>query len=60
MVPNVVDELSSKRVITTEYVYGETLDKALALDQPTRDYVCPVFVLYLSCIIIIDKINQPV
>ncbi|KAK1408909.1 hypothetical protein QVD17_41061 [Tagetes erecta] len=38
-VPFVVDELSSKKVITTELVYGIPIDKVALLDQETRSYV---------------------
>ncbi|GAB4838350.1 mitochondrial chaperone [Ancistrocladus abbreviatus] len=38
-VPFVMDELSSKRVLTTELVYGNPIDKAASLDQETRNYV---------------------
>ncbi|XP_072407031.1 atypical kinase COQ8A, mitochondrial-like isoform X1 [Chiloscyllium punctatum] len=39
-VPSVIDELSSKRVLTTELVPGFPLDKAEALDQETRNEIC--------------------
>ncbi|WCJ22580.1 Atypical kinase COQ8B mitochondrial [Euphorbia peplus] len=38
-VPEVVDELSSKRVLTTELISGIPIDKVALLDQETRDYV---------------------
>ncbi|KAI3693833.1 hypothetical protein L1987_76786 [Smallanthus sonchifolius] len=38
-VPFVVDELSSKKVLTTELVYGIPIDKVALLDQETRSYV---------------------
>ncbi|RZC56150.1 hypothetical protein C5167_015002 [Papaver somniferum] len=38
-VPMVVDELLSKRVITTELVSGVPIDKVAVLSQETRDYV---------------------
>ncbi|CAI0470131.1 unnamed protein product [Linum tenue] len=38
-VPSVVDELSSKRVLTTELVSGVSIDKVISLDQETRNYV---------------------
>ncbi|KAI3745678.1 hypothetical protein L6452_08082 [Arctium lappa] len=38
-VPSVVDELSSKKVLTTELVHGIPIDKVAALDQETRSYV---------------------
>ncbi|KAL2895327.1 Protein ABC transporter 1 mitochondrial [Bienertia sinuspersici] len=38
-VPLVVDELSSKRVLTTELVSGIPIDKVATLDQETRDHV---------------------
>lgn len=38
-VPLVVDELSSKRVLTTELVSGIPVDKVALLDQETRNYV---------------------
>ncbi|XP_064408046.1 atypical kinase COQ8A, mitochondrial isoform X2 [Latimeria chalumnae] len=39
-VPEVIDELSSKRVITTELVPGFPLDKAEELDQEIRNKIC--------------------
>ncbi|KAH9604918.1 hypothetical protein KSS87_015349 [Heliosperma pusillum] len=38
-VPLVVQELSSKRVLTTELVPGIPIDKVASLDQETRNYV---------------------
>ncbi|XP_010542830.1 PREDICTED: protein ABC transporter 1, mitochondrial [Tarenaya hassleriana] len=38
-VPIVIDEISSKRVLTTELVSGIPIDKVALLDQKTRDYV---------------------
>ncbi|KAL5700443.1 mitochondrial chaperone [Ranunculus cassubicifolius] len=38
-VPMVFDDLSSKKVITTELVPGVPIDKVSALSQKTRDYV---------------------
>ncbi|CAN1236482.1 Protein ABC transporter 1, mitochondrial [Linum grandiflorum] len=38
-VPIVVDELSSKRVLTSELVSGVAIDKVASLDQETRNYV---------------------
>ncbi|CAK7348565.1 unnamed protein product [Dovyalis caffra] len=38
-VPLVVDELSSKRVLTTELVSGIPIDKVASLNQETRNYV---------------------
>ncbi|XP_074292894.1 protein ABC transporter 1, mitochondrial-like [Silene latifolia] len=38
-VPLVVEELSSKRVLTTELVPGIPVDKVASLDQETRNYV---------------------
>lgn len=38
-VPRVVDELSSKKVLTTELISGVPIDKVALLDQETRDYV---------------------
>lgn len=38
-VPLVVDELSSKKVLTTELVHGIPIDKVALLDQETRSYV---------------------
>ncbi|EPS70264.1 hypothetical protein M569_04492, partial [Genlisea aurea] len=38
-VPFVVDDLSSKRVLTTELVPGIPIDKVAMLDQNTRNYV---------------------
>ncbi|KAL9659713.1 hypothetical protein QQ045_024522 [Rhodiola kirilowii] len=38
-VPLVVDDLSSKKVLTTELVAGIPIDKVALLDQQTRNYV---------------------
>lgn len=38
-VPIVVDDLSSKKVLTTELVAGVPIDKVALLDQETRNYV---------------------
>ncbi|KAK9076524.1 hypothetical protein SSX86_004858 [Deinandra increscens subsp. villosa] len=38
-VPFVVDELSSKKVLTTELINGIPIDKVALLDQETRSYV---------------------
>ncbi|XP_027936948.1 protein ABC transporter 1, mitochondrial [Vigna unguiculata] len=38
-VPIVVDTISSKRVLTTELVYGITIDKVASLDQETRNHI---------------------
>ncbi|XP_065859921.1 protein ABC transporter 1, mitochondrial [Euphorbia lathyris] len=38
-VPKVVDELSSKRVLTTELISGIPIDKVALLNQETRNYV---------------------
>lgn len=38
-VPIVVDDISSKRVLTTELVHGITIDKVALLDQETRNYI---------------------
>lgn len=40
-VPNVVDELSSQHVLTTELVSGFPLDKAEDLPQELKNEVCP-------------------
>ncbi|XP_059497479.1 LOW QUALITY PROTEIN: atypical kinase COQ8A, mitochondrial-like [Stegostoma tigrinum] len=39
-VPSVIEELSSRRVLTTELVPGFPLDKAESLDQETRNEIC--------------------
>ncbi|KAH0768024.1 hypothetical protein KY285_003895 [Solanum tuberosum] len=38
-VPGVIDDLSSKRVLTSELVPGIPIDKVTLLDQETRNYV---------------------
>ncbi|XP_020226159.1 protein ABC transporter 1, mitochondrial [Cajanus cajan] len=38
-VPIVVDDISSKRVLTTELVHGIPIDKVALLDQETRNYI---------------------
>ncbi|CAH8273508.1 unnamed protein product [Arabidopsis lyrata] len=38
-VPLVVDEISSKKILTTELISGIPIDKVALLDQKTRDYV---------------------
>ncbi|XP_062584284.1 atypical kinase COQ8B, mitochondrial-like [Saccostrea cucullata] len=39
-VPAVVPELSSRQVLTTEFVEGIPLDQCTELDQETRDQIC--------------------
>ncbi|XP_027367530.1 protein ABC transporter 1, mitochondrial [Abrus precatorius] len=38
-VPMVLDDISSKRVLTTELVHGIPIDKVALLDQETRNYI---------------------
>ena len=38
-VPDVIDELTTKQVLTTELVNGQPLDKIADQDQETRDWV---------------------
>ncbi|KAL5226426.1 hypothetical protein ABZP36_014691 [Zizania latifolia] len=38
-VPNIIEELSSKKVLTSEFVPGFPIDKVAQLDQETRNYV---------------------
>ncbi|XP_068663567.1 protein ABC transporter 1, mitochondrial [Aristolochia californica] len=38
-VPMVIDDISSKRVLTTELVSGIPIDKVAGLNQETRDYI---------------------
>lgn len=38
-VPIVIDEISSRKVLTTEFVAGVPIDKVAHLNQETRDYV---------------------
>uniref|UniRef100_A0A0E0JHT4 ABC1 atypical kinase-like domain-containing protein n=1 Tax=Oryza punctata TaxID=4537 RepID=A0A0E0JHT4_ORYPU len=40
-VPKVIDELSSKKVLTSEFVPGFPIDKVAMLDQETRNYTDP-------------------
>ncbi|RUS78134.1 hypothetical protein EGW08_014107 [Elysia chlorotica] len=39
-VPEVIDELSGKYVLTTEFVEGVPVDQCVDLDQETRDKIC--------------------
>ncbi|PIK54381.1 putative aarF domain-containing protein kinase 4 [Apostichopus japonicus] len=39
-VPEVIFDLSSKQVLTSEFVEGISLEKAADLDQETRNYIC--------------------
>lgn len=39
-VPAVVPELSSRQVLTTEFIEGIPLDRCTELDQETRDQIC--------------------
>ena len=39
-VPEVINELSGKYVLTTEFVEGVPVDQCVDLDQETRDKVC--------------------
>ncbi|OQV22285.1 AarF domain-containing protein kinase 4, partial [Hypsibius exemplaris] len=43
IVPDVISDLSTNRVLTTEYIYGEPLDKALHYDQETRNLIAESF-----------------
>ena len=38
-VPDVVDELSTKRVLTSEFIYGTPIDLMADADQKTRNMV---------------------
>lgn len=38
-VPKVIDELTTKQVLTTELIHGLPVDKCVDLDQETRDWV---------------------
>ncbi|XP_038073239.1 atypical kinase COQ8B, mitochondrial-like [Patiria miniata] len=40
LVPEVVSELSTKQILTTELVEGVSLDKAETFDQETRNHIC--------------------
>jgi len=39
-VPEVIWDLTTKHVLTTDLVHGETLDKMESSDQATRNLVC--------------------
>lgn len=53
-VPEVITELSTERVLTTELVSGISLEKVSALDQETRNFVC-MFCLHIKLIMYILK-----
>lgn len=38
-VPDVIAELSTKRVLTSELVHGKSLDDIVEMDQETRNWV---------------------
>ena len=38
-VPAVIDDLSTKHVLTTELIHGIPIDQVKNLDQDTRNYV---------------------
>ncbi|XP_022093105.1 atypical kinase COQ8B, mitochondrial-like [Acanthaster planci] len=40
IVPEVMSELSTKQILTTELMEGMSLDKAEGLDQDTRNHIC--------------------
>lgn len=42
--PEVIWDLTTKHVLTTDLVHGETLDKMVSADQATRNSVC-----FISC-----------
>ncbi len=46
-VPRVIESLSTDQVLTTEFVHGITLDKAVDLDQSTRDAIART-ILFLT------------
>ncbi|XP_055342890.1 atypical kinase COQ8B, mitochondrial-like [Paramacrobiotus metropolitanus] len=43
IVPAVIDHLCSRKILTTEFIYGEPLDKALHYDQDTRNMIAKSF-----------------
>uniref|UniRef100_A0A1I7TEL4 ABC1 domain-containing protein n=1 Tax=Caenorhabditis tropicalis TaxID=1561998 RepID=A0A1I7TEL4_9PELO len=43
-VPEVIDELSSSRVLTTELVYGKPVDACVEESQVVRDYIAGKFI----------------
>lgn len=53
VVPCVIPELSSKRVITTELVYGIPMDQVVGLDQQTRTEVDKRTKTHLSCFLFV-------
>jgi aarF domain-containing kinase len=47
VVPNVIDELTTDQILTTEYVSGGTIDKAVDMDQNERNRIGRA-ILYLT------------
>ena len=48
--PEVIWDLTTKHVLTTDLVHGETLDKMKSADQETRNLVCSSFlILFVGC-----------
>lgn len=47
-VPKVIDEASSEKVLTTEWIEGKPLSKMKGMSQETRDKVCPSLTLLTS------------
>ena len=41
-IPDVIDELTTSQVLTTEYVEGLPVDQCVDLDQDSRNIVCIV------------------
>jgi len=44
-VPEVIWDLTTKHVLTTDLVHGETLDKMESADQATRNSVCQMLLM---------------
>lgn len=58
-VPAVVPELSSRQVLTTEFIEGIPLDRCAELDQDTRDQVTYQSLLPPDITIIPSPPNTP-
>ncbi|RLM92069.1 aarF domain-containing protein kinase 4 [Panicum miliaceum] len=57
-VPKVIDQLSSKKILTSEFVPGVPIDKVAQLSQETRNYVgCKLLELTIKELFVFRKFN---
>ena len=59
-VPHVIEDLSTKRVLTTELIHGIPLDQCVSLDQHIKNDVMIVLLLHSLVITISNLISFPI